>query len=699
MLFLGSKLLIKLCSIYPWIKRRKTKLFHYQMTFIFVSVFLLSSNLLSAKDIQWQQETKQGSIHLRRIKGDALAVRQRLHSQNSKPELHTEISHLTSGCALELTWSLPAKLNDDHLSSSLKLSSIQKGQRQLAKKIAKDLWPAQSDQTRTSRFTLQLPPSTKLKKASWYGCGWSSKKEQVKSEPDSNIKPTLPYGAKSTPAQGINSLLGQEKLVEAELKMKRVGKRTILSSEQWTFAVVIDHKTKQKKNVNQDKITISKVQVHILHTAKDLQPLNDELDRKYKIESVFKSARVLLDFLSYREGIIDGLGKQATSKSWAGLLFLSLVSDEELGTLSSEWCEALLLGAIKTLPAWPHIFKAYARPMKPMDGRLLLPIALEKYLLKHPQGKKHIASFLQKKVKGIAISSVIKRHFQDLIGRSAFFANRPAQMYLIGTDDKEIDKKQKDPLKYSYTESVALMPRALGALSRLLHNEKVKAAIGVAVGLELRADKIQVPWQEKPRSFFGRELEVYEARARIENWGKFLKLSDPETPSLSIKKHLKYYNSHLNSPLPAIDAYLGLDLLWGQHEQAELMILLNAVRQFPAGLVTVYGLLNKHSLPFIDQLTPPSSNLLYPTMGRAALWILALNRQIKRKWPYKIIIRLEDARAALWQGLSGEGTSLSFSRHDAWLNPQLSVFDSLVLFTKAPPPIEAKQNVNARELH
>ena len=55
--------------------------------------------------------------------------------------------------------------------------------------------------------------------------------------------------------------------------------------------------------------------------------------------------------------------------------------------------EAALMGALKSLPAWPNIFKAYMRPMKPLDGRLILPIALAQYLFKHPEGKNEPRSF------------------------------------------------------------------------------------------------------------------------------------------------------------------------------------------------------------------------------------------------------------------------------------------------------------------
>ena len=129
-----------------------------------------------------------------------------------------------------------------------------------------------------------------------------------------------------------------------------------------------------------------KLALHVVHASKALTPLKRPLVHSGS-EPALKDWALLLELLSYQEGVIDGLGANATSREWAGLLSIATLPTDDLSHLSPEWCEAALIGALRSLPAWPHIFKAYKRPMKPLDGRLILPIALERYLLLHPKGR------------------------------------------------------------------------------------------------------------------------------------------------------------------------------------------------------------------------------------------------------------------------------------------------------------------------
>ena len=168
-----------------------------------------------------------------------------------------------------------------------------------------------------------------------------------------------------------------------------------------------------------------------------------------------------------------------------------------------------------------------------------------------------------------------------MISRVAFFANRPSQRHLISTTDHRPDEVQEGALRYSFAESAGLVPRALKSLQKLLSNAPIKASLGAAIGLERRAHDLESVWTREARSFFGRQLEVYEARARIENWGRYLGLDDPETPALSIKRDLKYFDAYLNEPIPTLSALEVLDILWGRHDNLELDRALNIVRPFP----------------------------------------------------------------------------------------------------------------------
>lgn len=656
-------------------------------------------------DLQWQRNSGDAILSLKRIKGDALAVRQRLHQLGEdQANIQTEISHLTSGCALTLTWKILPQKETGIKRFEHSVKAPQKGVRQLAKKISKERWPSAKEATRSLDFKISLPSEVALAEIKWYGCGWSSIRERSPKKTQSKFKPTLPNGAKSTPAQGMGAFLRSSRLKEAALQAHPHQKQLMLTSDQWNFAVVIEGKYAVKKTDDGWRWSSSKLEnpqpIHlklsIVHTSKQLTPIK-VFKKSMKIKDQgLQDWRRFVEFLSYKEGVVDGLGRHGTTRSWASLLILAVMDDSDMSQLSAEWCESVLLGALSSLLAWPHIFRAYKRPVHPLDGRLLLPIALARYFFTHPEGKSRGIKFLKTKVKGLMLSSLVKRHLQDLIGRAAFFANRPSQKHLLSVSEENVDKLTEGTLVYSYTESVAIMPRTLKAIEKLLSHEHIKSHLGAPIGLVLRAQKTQKVWAEKSRSFFGRQIEVYDIRARIENWGRFLERQNPETPALQIKADIKYLNARLNETPSTLDAYMALDMLWGQHDQLNLKKILNHVRPFPAGLVTDYGVITENHLPFVDELSPQPSSLYTPNLGAGALWVAALSRQIKRKWPYKLIVKLEDARLAIWAGmkasLSGTG------KFDPWQSSRLSVFDGLVLFAKEPPPIKAQQSIDPREL-
>lgn len=694
-------------------RERHPHFFALLMTLLCViGLSTLSPNDVRARDLQWQNSDEYAAISLRRLSGDALAVRQSVtHTGVSDQRIMTELTHLTSGCALSLHWRLPSAVEGSSLPKHT-VSSIQRGTRQLARMIAKSRWPKALRDTKSLKFDLSLPLQAQLDQVTWFGCGWAplraeSNEGNSLSDAKDHPKPTLPSGAKSTRAKGLGVLLGQEKHKEVKLTETLENKSMILNSDHWNFAVSIEStlapqqeegKWRWDRDLANEKENQSlQLSIQIVHSAPPLTPLKQEISKHIPHNS-FKEWAILLDILSYKEGIIDGLGSQGTSREWAGLLSLAILPDEALKELSSEWCEAALIGALRSLPAWPHIFKAYQRPMKTLDGRLSLPIALERYLLKHPVGQQRREAFLQQKLEGVMLTTVMKRHFQDMISRVAFFANRPSQRHLISTSDHHHDQVQEGSLRYSFAESVGLVPRALSALHKLLSDQVIKASLGAAIGLEGRTAKLQTVWAQKSRSFFGRQLEVYEARARIEKWGRYLGLEDPETPALSIKKDLKYFDTYLNEATPSLSALAALDVLWGQHDEQELSIALNTMRPFPAGLVTSYGVLSTLKIPFINELSPLSSEALVPNIGQATLWLIALNRQLKRKWPYKLIVKLEDARAAVWSSISTPTSSGRLTQRSSWQSQELSVLDSFVSFLDPPPDIETKQNVDSKEM-
>jgi len=548
---------------------------------------------------------------------------------------------------------------------------------------------------------------------------------------------------------------------ERTLKIKTRGNDLILESERWAFAVVIEaptsqvvltqspseptHYTWEDQVVGSSVTPSSKTQqlnftLNIYHASPKMRPLKRGAP-EFKGEKKLREWSTLLDFLSSGDGVIDGFGEQGTTRQWAGLAVMALLDQAQFTQLSAEFCEATLSGALRSLPAWPQPFRAYKRPLKPFDGRLFLPISLTRYLLDHPRGKKRVSKFLKQKWSGQMISGIISRHLQDLIGRGAFFANRPSKRHLIAIHPNPDEMKPNETLRYGYFESVVLMPRALKSIARLLGDPKIRALVSAPISLELRANKVFSRWNEKARGFFGRQLEVYEARRRVENWGRFLALDDPQSPALNIRHNLKHYEELLNEDPPSLSGFSGLDLLWGQHDQNELNRLLNTARPFPAGVVTSKGMVARLSLPFVSELSAQPVMLMTPTTSVSALWILGLNRQIRRRWPYKITAKLEDTREAIWVRLISEATSSSKPdpktsstqnkdqtdqsvltpnnsgqpqpqkpeaqpasklnhtyQENAWFSDHLSALDSLAASLKAPPPIKPATNVDVREL-
>ena len=697
-----------------------------------------------------------------------------LTSKTLKHDLiETEVTHITSGCALTLTWSLvqtrdqsrSSIKNDVKVDVSNALTRPRKMGRRSVKRFAQSRWGALSKKARGVQFSLRVPSKIQLDRVKWWGCGWSDELSEVATKSRNKPKATLPRGAKSTRAISPFSSQNKSRKPEQSLKIKAVQNQLILESERWAFGLVIDGSSAKSSVVQnaQDpqrvfwlnipsksdgatsqNQTPMKLRFRLYHSSPQWRPLKQG-PPQFKGSTELKEWLTLLDFLSSADGVVDGLGRQGTTRQWAGLALLASIDSDQLDQLSVEWCEATLMGALRSLPSWPHPFRAYKRPLKHKDGRLFLPIALARYLLDHPQGKNRVHEFLKHKWSGQMISGMIRRHIQDLIGRGAFFANRPSQRHLIAVHPEPAQMNSDETLRYGYLESVVLMPRALTSIVRLLSEPHVRALVSAAVGLELRADKIQKRWKEKTREFFGRQIEVYEARRRVENWGRFLALDDPETPALNIKYNIKYYESILNGSPPALSGYHAFDLLWGQHTQDELNRLINSARPFPAGLVTLSGMLAQHSLPFLQELLPQSETLMIPTISISALWMLGLNRQLRRRWPYKIKAKLEDMRKAIWTRLTvSESSSLRKKKSrshqsttslakepvqttknqagqkrsvpvqspsvktqnteirkyqvNPWFSDQLSALDSIVASIKAPPPIQTNIKVDVREL-
>ena len=675
----------------------------------------------TAPPISYQRQASDGSVWLWRERGEALVTRHRVKTQlggsgasAQSVIVETELTHLTSGCALALNWSLPPvsaeALKADQTSGQLDLSGALKAKRRVRSKRARKLvkgWGGLARKARGVSLELELPARAQLTEVTWWGCGRAA---SLRADPEqskiSNV--TLPHGAVSTRAR--SPLKDPRAPHEYEPKLTaELSERTLaLESTRWAFGLFLESE-RQVSRVMKSQADQSaplevyqwaergdaphKLTLHLIHAAPLLKPIPGGAP-SFKSAPELKEWSTLLDVLSSSEGVTDGLGRLGVQRQWAGLGIISLIEAERFVELPAAWCEATLLGALRDLPAWPHPFRAYKVPLKPLDGRLLFPIALARYLREHPQGIKRAPQFLSVQWEGQRISGLVRKHLQDLISRGSFFANRPSRRHLIATHPAPHLKKPEEAMRYGHPESVALMPRALRAVEKLLDDAELRALISAPIRLELRAQKIKRSWDQHARGFFGRQVEVYEARNRIEKWGIYLRVEQYETAKLSLKYNLKVYEGQLNATPPTLNGWSGLDLLWGQHERDELQRLLNHGRQFPAGLLTEGGMVSANQLPFTTELTPQSRSLITPSAEVSALWILALNRQLNRRWPYKLKELLEDTRIEIWEQLTKPPETAS----SPWFNDHVSAVSSLLATLTAPPEVKAGTNIDVREL-
>ena len=197
----------------------KNRFKYIRLLCIFFSILAVSITQISwsnpTGNIQWHKQSGTSAVSLSRKNGDALGIRQRLIQIDQRSlTIETEISHLTSGCALTLKWELPQTGEVPKHFSSHQMTTPHQGVRQLAKSISTKRWPNLEQQTSIVSFTSSLPQEVTLGEVEWYGCGWSTLREDSNKATAPKKRPTLPNGAKSTPARRMGALLRPKLLKE-----------------------------------------------------------------------------------------------------------------------------------------------------------------------------------------------------------------------------------------------------------------------------------------------------------------------------------------------------------------------------------------------------------------------------------------------------------------------------------------------------
>ena len=328
-------------------------------------------------------------------------------------------------------------------------------------------------------------------------------------------------------------------------------------------------------------------------------------------------AAALTRFLSYREGLCEGLGAGLARCGAPALTWALLAADE----MPAEWVEAALAGALTGEVAWPL---APDDPIAPLDGRLALLPLLSRYSSTHPEGQARAEEFLRRKVGWRMMGSLVTEHTRGLLRRAAHFANRPAPVYLARTappsellHDPQPGRQPTRPApaaRATLAENLTLTPLALGAAARLLRHPAFGALIGGQPGEADRARRLKESW-ERAGEPFTRVVKVQTARARAEGWWESLPTPRADSPW----RHLRHDLSLLIGALPPapsgratlgaqaraaaslaltappaeeprMSALVALNLLLGAVDEEALGRQLAHGLLAPAGLLTPWGL-------------------------------------------------------------------------------------------------------------
>ena len=421
--------------------------------------------------------------------------------------------------------------------------------------------------------------------------------------------------------------------------------------------------------------------------------------------------KVLLGFLSYQEGVYEGLGEGVSARGAPALLGASLIADY----LPLKWSQVALGGALDQGLKWPAHYKTKLRRL---DGRFAALPLLSQLLTR--LGATEAEAFLKSKRGWRMWGSMFTSHLRGLMRLASHFANRPARRYLLRTGSTSDEVAYHD-----LTSNITLMPWALSAAASLLKVERYAPLLGARPGEAKRLAILLKAWR-KASHLFERRLEVYEARRRGELWStKVLEPPSGEpwlgviydvdvlSQALSLSPEPPHTASHIeDSPVLSGLSFLGGVL--GSPTASELAHLLFLSRPYPIGLMNPKGvtlespLLLSSTEPLFEP--PPTVHPLWLD----ALYQRALTQQRQRFWRYQTTLQLEERQAEHWEQLKGRertrALELQVRRSSAFTPPARSperaetprhgwtILSCLALTLSAPPPPSSPQEVPPSEL-
>lgn len=424
--------------------------------------------------------------------------------------------------------------------------------------------------------------------------------------------------------------------------------------------------------------------------------------------------KTLLAFLSYQEGIYEGLGSGVGERGTSALLGAALLAPH----LPTNWSKVALGGALERGIKWPlH----YREPLAPLDGRFAaLPLLAQ---LLNRLGEDQAEAFLKSKRGWRMWGSMFTAHLRGLMRLASHFANRPSRRYLLRSQVSQDQAPYHD-----LTSNITLMPWSLSAAVSLLRSTRNAPLLGARPGEAKRLSLLLTAWR-KASHLFERRVEVHDARRRAERWSRQLLDGPQGEPWLDIIYDVDVLSQELTltpepgakappaEPSPRLSAISYLAGLLGTPTEDELSHLLFLGRPYPIGLMSPVGLAQHNELLLSSaapHVAPPDSD--HP-VWIDALYQRALTQQRQRFWPYKIASELERQQLAHWAQLTARPTSRPLTlrrRHTATLpkgkeGPPPSdqrepsrhgwhLLSCLALTLSEPPPPEPPRALNPSEL-
>jgi len=418
--------------------------------------------------------------------------------------------------------------------------------------------------------------------------------------------------------------------------------------------------------------------------------------------------KTLLAFLSYQEGIYEGLGAGVTRRGAQALLPAALLSEH----LPSAWSRLALSSALEGGLQWPL---SYREALEPLDGRFAVAPLLAQLLER--LGDESGEELLRSKRGWRMMGSMLTSHLRGLMRLASHFANRPSRRYLLKVKSRERGGEERHEL----STNVTLMPWALSAASRLLKHKRFAPLLGARPGEAKRLERLLKSWRQAEH-LFERRVEVYEARRRGEVWSTKVLSPPAGEPWLELLYDVDLLSQELTplptrgaaqerAPSPLLSAESFLDALIGSPHEERLKQLLFLGRPYPIGLMSPMGLSRDNTLFLRSAERPYQPRDTRHPLWADALFQRALTQQRQRFWPHQTLTRLEALQATHWDLLKGrsalelEVQRSSPSAQEAPVRPEgrlkrrsWQLLSCLALTLSEPPSPTPQRSINPSEL-